>query len=157
MRPTDFIATAKDLVSNTRGRPRETNLRRAVSTTYYALFHTIATCCANTLVGGPNSKRSENAWAQVYRALDHRQAKNRCRNQETMGKFPNEIQDFADRFVDMQFKRHEADYNPEAQFNKDEVVQDIADAEYQLDRFAEAPRSDRRAFAVYMLMPMRRS
>ena len=37
MKPADFIATAKDLIqASTRGRPRETSLRRAVSTTYYA-------------------------------------------------------------------------------------------------------------------------
>ena len=60
MTPTDFIATARDLAqANIRGRPRQTNLRRAVSTTYHALFHAIAGCCADTLVGGPNSNRSE--------------------------------------------------------------------------------------------------
>ena len=60
MNPADFIATAKDLVqANTRGRPRETNLRRAVSTAYYALFHGLAECCADMLVGGSGANRSQ--------------------------------------------------------------------------------------------------
>ena len=156
MRPADFIATARDLVSNTRGRPRETNLRRAVSTTYYALFHAIAACCADTLVGGPNSNRSAEAWTQVYRSLNHRPAKARC-DQLPAERFPDEIEEFASRFVDMQFKRHEADYNPDAQFNKDAVVQDIDDAEYQLEQFVKVPLANRRTFAVHVLMNPRRS
>ena len=151
MRPADFIATSKDLVSTTRGRPRETNLRRAVSTTYYALFHTIAVCCANTLVGGPKAKRSDEAWTRVYRSLKHGYAKTRCANLPA-GMFPDEIEEFASRFVDMQFKRHEADYNPGAQFNKGEVIQDIADAEYQIEQFSKVPIEVRRAFAAEVLM-----
>ena len=160
MKPTDFIATAKELVqSDSRGRPRETDLRRAVSTAYYALFHTIANCCADTLVGGPSSNRSESAWTQVYRSVDHRIARARCDNQQMMQRFPIEIQGFARLFVGMQIARHEADYNPnpEFEFYKDAVLQNIIDSEYQLERFAEASIRDRRAFAVYVLMPMRRS
>lgn len=66
--------------------------------------------------------------------------------------FPDEIEEFASRFVDMQFKRHEADYNPGAQFNKDEVIQDIADAEYQIEQFSKVPIEVRRAFAAEVLM-----
>ena len=160
MKPTDFIATAKELVrADTRGRPRETNLRRAASTTYYALFHALATCCADTLVGGLNSNRSESAWTQGYRSLRHGDARSRCSNQQVMQEFPSDIQGFARLFVEMQIARHEADYNPnpDFEFYKDAVLQNIIDAEYQLRRFAEAPIRDRRAFGVYVLMPMRRS
>ena len=79
MRPADFIATARDLVdSNPRGRPRETNLRRAVSTTYYALFHCLAAAGADLLVGGAGADRSRPAWRQAYRALQHGPARKRC-------------------------------------------------------------------------------
>ena len=155
MTPTDFIATARDLAqANTRGRPRQTNLRRAVSTTYYALFHAIAGCCADTLVGGPNSNCREEAWLQVYRALEHGFARRRCAHRD-VGQFPSEIQDFANQFVQMQLERHRADYNPAGRFYKDWVLQKIAEAEYQLGRFSRVPVRDRRAFAVYVLMPVR--
>lgn len=160
MKPTDFIATAKELVrADTRGRPRETNLRRAVSTTYYALFHALATCCADTLVGGPSSNRSEGAWTQVYRSLRHGDARPRCSNQRMVQELPSDIQGFARLFVEMQIARHEADYNPnlDFEFYKGSVLQNIIDAECQLDRLGEAPLRNRRAFAVYVLMPMRRS
>ena len=136
MTPTDFMATARDLAqANTRGRPRQTNLRRAVSTTYYALFHSIAACCADTLVGGPNSNRSEGAWLQVYRALEHGYARRRCAHRD-IERFPAEIQDFANQFVQMQRERHRADYSPAGRFYKDWVLQKIAEAEYQLTRFS---------------------
>ena len=155
MTPTDFIATARDLAqASTRGRPRQTNLRRAVSTTYYALFHAIAACCADTLVGGPNSNRSEGAWLQVYRALEHGYARRRCAHRD-IEKFPDEVQDFANQFVQMQQERHRADYSPAGTFYKDWVLQKIAEAEYQLGRFSRVPLRDRRAFAVHVLMPVR--
>ena len=155
MKPADFIATGKDLVqASAKGRPREANLRRAVSTAYYALFHGLATCCADTIVGGPGADRSQPAWRQVYRALQHGDARRRCERQ-AIRRFPNEIQDFANQFVLMQKERHRADYDPEGVFYKDEVVQNIADAEYQLSRFTRVPIKDRRAFAVYVLMNMR--
>ena len=155
MKPSDFIATAKDLVqASIRGRPRETNLRRAISTTYYALFHCIALCCADSLVGGSSSNRSEAAWQQAYRALQHRQARNRCQRQD-IEKFPIQIQNFANLFVRLQQERHRADYAPYGDFYKDAVVQYVADAEYQLSRFAKVPLRDRRAFAIYVLMDMR--
>ena len=155
MTSADFIATARDLAqAGTRGRPRQTNLRRAVSTTYYALFHAIAGCCADTLVGGPSSDRSEGAWLQVYRALEHGYARRRCAHRD-IEKFPIEIQDFANQFVQMQQERHRADYSPTGRFYRDWVLQTIAEAEYQLDRFSRVPLRDRRAFAVHVLMPVR--
>ena len=156
LKPLDFIATARDLAgANSKGRPRETNIRRAVSSTYYALFHCLATCNANMLVGGPGANRSQPAWRQAYRGLQHGTARQRCERQNIIIKFPDEIQDFAERFVDMQQKRHEADYDPDATFSKSDVIQDITDAEDVIHCFNSVPVRDRRAFAVYVLLPLR--
>ena len=155
MKPADFIATARDLAqAYTKGRPRQTNLRRAVSTTYYALFHGLAACCADMLVGGPGANRSQPAWRQVYRALQHRDAKQRCESR-AISRFPSELQDFAIQFVAMQKERHRADYDPDGAFSKDEVLQNITEAERRLSRFSKVSAKDRRAFAVYVLFPMR--
>ena len=154
MQALDFIQTARDLASPRTGRPRETNLRRAVSTTYYALFHCLATCCADMLVGGAGANRSKPAWRQAYRALQHRQASNRCRH-ENIQWFPNDIQDFANVFVDMQGKRHGADYDPDSAYSKPDVVQGVKEAEEVIRRFRQVPVKDRRAFAVYLLFDIR--
>ena len=156
MAPLDFIATARGLAGvNRPGRPRQTNLRRAVSTAYYALFHCLATCCADLLVGGSGSSRSRPAWNQAYRALEHGGARNRCSNRAMLDRFPSEVQDFAKHFVYLQTRRHRADYDPDATFLKSVVVEIINDAEQVIRRFTFVPVKDRRAFAVYVLLPLR--
>lgn len=156
MKPSDFIATARDLVeASPRGRPREANLRRAISTTYYALFHCIAVCCADMLVGGTGARRSQPAWRQAYRALDHGIARKRCERSEMISRFPIEIQDFAELFVLMQEERHRADYDPDTSFYKVYVRIRIAQAAIHIKRFNKVPVKDRRAFAVYVLLNLR--
>ncbi len=156
MKPLDLIDTARHLVeAGTAGRPREANLRRAVSTTYYALFHCIAACCADMLVGGTGARRSQPAWRQAYRALQHGTARNRCERRGMMEKFPREIRDFAELFVLMQEERHRADYDPDTSFYKDYVRVRIVQAAIHIRRFNRAPAKDRRAFAVYVLLNLR--
>ena len=152
----DLIAAALDLVTaGGRGRPRQANLRRAVSTAYYAMFHCLAAICADLLVGGEGSERSEPAWRQVYRALEHGAARQRCNRPAIMQRFPAEIQDFAEKFVLMQQKRHQSDYGPEGVFDKDTVLQDIIAVAEAIAKLRQVPVKDRRAFAVYLLFPLR--
>lgn len=155
MQPSDFIATARDLAqSSARGRPRETNLRRAVSTTYYAMFHCLAQNCADLLVGGPGSNRSEPAWRQAYRALQHGTARQRC-EQPLIRRFPEPIQEFARKFVDMQVNRENADYHPEGIYRKSDILAYIGTVETLITQFQQTDPKDRRAFAVYLLLHLR--
>ena len=156
MRPLDFIATARDLSgANRKGRPRETNLRRAVSTTYYALFHCLAACCADVIVGGTRANRSHSAWNQAYRALNHGTTRHQCEHRRLIAKFPADIQSFAKLFVDLQLKRHRADYDPDSSFSRKEVIQDVLEAERVIQRFMMVPLRDRRAFVAHVLLPGR--
>ena len=157
MRPLDFIKTARDLAGASRqGRPRETNLRRAVSTTYYALFHCLASCCADAIAGGSRANRNPSVWNQTYRALEHRTARKRCKSQRLLAGFPPDIRNFAQQFANLQIKRHRADYDPNSRFFKNEVVQDILEVENVIRRFTMTPLKDRRAFAAYVLLPTRK-
>ena len=158
MKPDDFIKTARSLVSQRgAGRPRETDLRRAVSTAYYALFHCVAASGADLLVGGEQADRSERAWRQTYRALNHGRAKSRCK--EITGKkqvgFPAERKDVALEFVNLQRVRHRADYDPAERLIKSDVLQTIRLAERAVAKFRDAQRRDRTAFVVYMLLDKR--
>ena len=149
----DLIATTKELVVSGRGRPRNSNLRRAVSTTYYALFHCLATDCADLLVGGRGANRSDAAWRQTYRALEHGIARRQCERRE-INRFPSGIRDFAGAFVEAQINRHTADYDPrpDPQINKSDVAQGVQAAEYAIRRLRQSPIRDRRAFAIYVLL-----
>jgi uncharacterized protein (UPF0332 family) len=155
--PPDLIKTARELVAANKGkRPRQSNLNRAISTAYYALFHTLARSCADMLVGTIGTKRSEHAWVQVYRAVNHRKVKDRCKNLTVMQRFPQSIQDFANWLVTMQAKRHDADYNPEHKAFKSAVMADINAVEAAIAAFHATDTKDRRAFAVWMLVEERK-
>jgi hypothetical protein len=102
------------------------------------------------VVGTASAKRSPEAWRQVYRALEHGHAKNACRAHNVMQKFPRDIQDFANAFVAMQTKRHDADYDPDGKYFKSAVLTDIAAAEAVMDKFAKVPILHRNAFATWV-------
>ena len=152
--PLDLIKTATELIDTTNGRPRQSNLPRAVSTAYYAMFHSLARRSANLLIGGPGATRSRGAWHQVYRALEHNFAKGACQNQAKIAVFPRQIQDFAGTFVTLQAKRHLADYDPREVFYKSEVQLQINVA-IAIDGFERAPLKDRRAFAALVMFKTR--
>ena len=152
----DLLETARDLAGAPGSlSPSQVNLRRAVSTTYYALFHCMAENCADMLVGEASSGRSEPAWLQAYRALEHGLAKQRCERKDFIRRFPPQIQGFAENFATMQGKRQTADYDPSASFTQLAVIGDINLAELRIAQFRQAPERDHRAFAAYVLMPLR--
>ena len=155
MTPSSLIATASDLLVAERGRPRQANLSRAISTAYYAMFHCLAGNCADALIGGSGSNRSESAWRQVYRALEHGTARRRCQQVSALEQFSVEVRNFADLFVDLQEKRHKADYDPGYSFPKLIVERDIIRAEQAITNFRRVSLSERRAFAVYVLFTLR--
>ena len=149
----DLIETALRLVSGRVGRPRQTDLQRAISTVYYALFHVAASDAANLLAGsGPG--RPNKAWTQVYRSLDHGAAKSACREVRRLG-FPSEIEIFADGFMRLQEARHAADYDPGNRVEKSEVLDWIKLAEESIQSLRSADRKDRIAFAVLLLFKRR--
>lgn len=149
--PSDFLLTAKELANAANRKPRQSSLNRAISTAYYAMFHALARCCADTMIGGSGSVRSKPAWRQVYRALEHGFAKNACSNEKIIALFPQEIQDFANIFVTMQAKRHIADYDPEAKLYKSAVNFDIGAVDSAIAGFDKASIKNRRAFSAWVL------
>lgn len=156
MNPHDLLRAAYQLaLEPSIGRPRQANLRRAISTAYYALFHALANCCADMLAGSTRARRSQRAWRQTYRALEHGHAKNQCANQSVMSRFPLEIRGFGEAFIEMQALRHTADYDPDGQFARAEVLGYIEESEQAIRAFENVPASDRRAFAIYVLLRLR--
>lgn len=162
MNPAELLELAKQLVAGgmitSPGHPSDTELRRAVSCVYYALFHTLCRSCADALAGqNPTGILAREKWTQVYRGLDHGPAKSRCNNNQETGKFVPEIRKFAEVFVDLQQHRHEADYNPDAVFNQSQVQQFITEAETTTDQFNGTSADARRLFAVYLHVRIRQT
>ena len=66
-------------------------------------------------------------------------------------RFPPAIALFANKFAEMQHKRHDADYNPRAKLHKSGVLADIDVATVLIAGFLAASVADRRAFASWVL------
>jgi uncharacterized protein (UPF0332 family) len=149
----DLIVTARRLARANPSRPRQADLRRAVSTAYYAVFHALARQCAERFVG-TGQNRSRPAWQQVYRALDHGFVKNACFQAANLG-FPTDIVTFADIFARLQDERHRADYDPETRYTRADVQALISMADQAVSALSSAPKDDRTAFAALVLLKKR--
>lgn len=155
MNPHGLIKIARFLASHgvvsSLGRPRQADLRRAISSVYYALFHALAYCGADALAGSGSVRRSRPGWRQIYRSLEHRQARNRLNNRAAMQSFPAEMQEFARLFVALQALRHAADYDPASTFDRPGAMQLVDEAERRIVRLEGASLAQRRDFAIYVL------
>ena len=156
MQPRDLIASARRLLGRGRkGKPRQSDLKRAQSTAYYAMFHALCRNCADSFIGKTKSSRSQPAWRQAYRAADHKFAKIQCKNRSVMARFPSEIQDFANQFAQLQERRHQADYDPFVKFTRHDVLTSIDAAVAAIGKLQASNIKDKRAFAAWTVMKNR--
>ena len=148
----DLTQTARRLAEPGAAQPTQADLRRAVSTAYYAQFHCLAGTAADLLAGGsPDSPE----WRQVYRALEHWKARSACRQQAVLRTFPKEIHAFAETFVDLQDARQQADYAHEGEYSEPDVLATINTVEDVIVEFEKADVRHRRSFAVHVLFKRR--
>ena len=114
----DLMEQAEHLVAREPRRPRQASLRRAVSASYYALFHLLNGSAAATIA--PNVTDEVNH--RIQRWFDHSEMKKIC------GRFlavqlsnpllsligsnaSPELQIVARTFIELQDARHNADYD----------------------------------------------
>ena len=131
----------------------QASLRRAISTAYYAVFHSLARTAADLIVG---TDRNE-AWHQAHRALEHGSAKNACLNQRAMLKFPPEIQEFAYAFAILQTARQRADYSLEDRYSQLDANAAINIANNAIRALYKVGTKDRRRFVAHVLFKRRAS
>jgi len=124
------------------------------------MFHCLSKFCADNFIGVVRRGRTERAWAQAYRALNHGSVKNACKNcAEQLGAgagFPQDIIDFASFFVTMQQERHDADYNPIKRYKREDVLLLISSAQIAIENFENADLRHKKAFAALILFGNRR-
>ena len=134
---------------------RQADLKRAISTAYYAMFHALCGNCADALIGKTKALRIQPAWRQTYRAPEHGFAKNQCKNRLVIDRFPEDIQDFANQFVALQEKRHMADYDPFASFTPQDALKAIEAADIAVRKLQTADIKNKKAFAAWTIMKNR--
>lgn len=119
------------------GRPKQANLRRTVSTAYYALFHLLVFEATDRMVlASPDSLKHQRA---LGRAFEHETMKLasaaiHATHISIIGSVsvPNDLKEVAKAFVELQLDRHAADYdltNLNTQFTKDKVRLRLEQAE----------------------------
>ena len=133
----------------------ETDLRRATSTVYQALFHSLAKSCADALVGRKVTEATETEWRRVYLALDPHSARQACTHPE-IASFRENIRGIARLFVESQDRRDAADRDPHGEWFKSEVQDRIATARQAIQAFEDADARAKRAFAVHLLFGVER-
>ena len=133
--------------------PSQADLRRAVSTAYYAVFHTLAASNAELIAGQPQSSVSAYAWERVYRRLDHGRARNNLRAVLNLLSQTGEY--FARTFIDLQDLRQEADYDPNFSITRTITLNAIAQAETAIRNFVQLTQEERRLLAAQSMFDRR--
>ena len=161
MEPDDLIAVARTLAAGGNASNRhgatDTELRRAVSCAYYAIFHTLCRAYADAMAGPYiGSQMGQELWNMAYRTLDHGPARNKCNDSGSMSRFNPDLRRLAITLVNLQQRRHEADYDPAATFDQTQVNQIIDNAADALAGFDNAPPDEVRLFIAYLTSRARR-
>ncbi len=152
--PQELIDTCHKLAPQSAAPPpSQADLRRAISTAYYAVFHTLAASNAELIAGQPQSSMSAYAWERVYRRLDHGRARNNLRAVLNLLSPSGEF--FASAFIDLQDLRQEADYDPNFSISYSDAVNIIAQAETAIRNFAQLTQEERRLLVAQSMFDRR--
>lgn len=149
----DLLKTAELLAKARPRRPAQTDLRRAVSTAHYAVFHALARTCADQLVGTGSAGLPERTC--VYRALEHGGAKSALLELRPSAAAA-ETKRFGQAFARLQKARHTADYDPSApKMLRAQVVETIAEADTAIQLLQALPPKVKLGLAVHLLFRRR--
>ncbi len=160
--PAELLAVAR-LLSYPRAErpPSQAELRRAVSTAYYALFHKVLRAAAERFAGV--GQENSGAYSILYRSFDHTHTRRVCvdlqaatlsskvRSQLRRSAVSRPTRDFAGSFPGLQDQRHLADYDPTARFQPSQVAALVDAAEAAIDAFDRIP-PDELADVLALLM-----
>jgi hypothetical protein len=168
LNPDHLLDQAERLtVSQGAGAPRQADLRRAISTAYYGVFHAIATEAADDFVG--RTQRDSPRYALVYRSIDHGRLRGVC--EDVVKPTPpakyakylpsaglgSDLIAVATAVSELQERRHSADYDSLFRAKTSDAVLAVATARNALVRFRSANRGQRRIFTSLVVFPPRRS
>lgn len=159
--PDRLFEHADMLIDNPRG---ETDLRRAISAAYYALFHSILRAAADLVCGAAN--RATPRYNLAYRSVDHKRLKTVCEQlkaskindkvkpYEPIGGF-GDIADFAKLALILYEQRIQADYDLLRHFTVRKAQLVVIEARNAMRKFEAATAEQREAFLTLLLFEPR--
>jgi uncharacterized protein (UPF0332 family) len=135
--PKELLTQARHLAMKEAGTPEQASLRRAVSTSYYAVFHLLIGDASALLSGGDLKLEG-----LIGRAFVHADMANACKPFAASGEVhglvtaiyerlvvPPELRRVAQAFVDLQSARHDADYSTHRAWSRIEAISEVERAE----------------------------
>ena len=158
-----LLRQARRLARLDPNRPQQGNLRRAVSTAYYGLFHFLVNHACRAVLGTSNDLRPyRNILARAYQ---HGVMASACKSfagttlpksiQKRLPagfKVPPDLTCVAQTFRDAQEKRHLADYDPGQHFRRSDVLALIRDIEDAITSFSNIQRLPETKFFLVALL-----
>ena len=162
----DLFAQAEMLARVDARKPKQVNLRRAVSSAYYGVFHYLVDESCRSVFGtqhGPSVYRHSLGRAFVHSTMKQacvsfaggtlREAVIKGLPRDRNGKYPvhASIRLMAHVFTELQEKRHLADYDRNERFKRSEVLPLIEQAKKETAKFAALPDSDEKRFFLACL------
>lgn len=164
--PDHLLDQADRLIASTGGgTARQVDLRRAISSAYYALFHAVVTEATDDLVG--RAHRQTPRYMLAYRSVDHRTLRRLCEDIAKQnlpnrysrfapeGGFGPDLQFFARALTDLQDSRYLADYDPLFRATRSNASRIVKRGRDALGRFRDANRTLRRAFLTLVVFQPR--
>lgn len=165
-----LIEQARTLAQLDSGKPKQVNLRRAVSSLYYAFFHYLVDEACLALIGAQHAQRGYRH--SLARAFVHATMKAACSSFAAANLPPTitkplprvakgnylvakPIQRIASVFKELQEKRHVANYELSERFRRSEVQSLIGQVDSAIQNFARLPASDDRHFFLVCLLTWR--
>lgn len=116
--PEDLLEQAYELAAKEPGEPKQASLRRTVSTAYYALFHLLI----DEAVGKWAIERQR---SRLARSFEHDAMKRKCaevvKRVKDGARIPVELNTVAHNFVQLQDRRHTADYDNSMRWSRADV------------------------------------
>lgn len=141
IRPKWLLRQARELAGTGVGQPRHTNLRRATSAAYYALFHELSRAVTTHLLPGS----SEVETGRATRKVSHTSIRGAAdwiageTSPKHLGdvvdrlRVNSDLTDVAQAFKELQEERESADYDHEADFTRSGTIARIEQANRAID------------------------
>jgi len=162
LNPDHLLEQAHRLIAGpSAGPPRQVDIRRAISTAYYAVFHDTLIAAADSVAG--RAHRGTARYALVYRGIDHQGFRSVLdlarrpvlpaphRKYAPPDGFSPAIREFAAAGLSLQERRHTADYDPMPRFRAADAILAIAAAEAARSYWRDAPVAEREILLWLML------
>jgi hypothetical protein len=156
----ELLDTAKYLLRRNKNKPTQTDIRRSISTAYYALFHRLIEAGTGHLVA---DLAQQQALARTYSHTSMREICELVTKQPLPpilvpllgSSVPDELRQVAATFVDLQEWRHDADYNLGLTYIRKEGVERVEVVEDTFATWKLVPASIAQPFLILLLIGKR--